>query len=173
VGSAFLDRGRVVSDGPDVPPHGYAHLLRVDGRPLEDLVSRRAIIAAYESARGAVGQAGAAPGLAVDVDVIARIAASGDGTAEAVIRHAIGTLGRALRPWLVSFGAEILVVGGSIAGSWELVGPALERVLLREGTPSAPAWRGGMIVRARDPEESPLVGAAWNAVDVRCRAEAS
>lgn len=173
VGSAFLDRGSVVADGPDVPPHGYAHLLRVDRRPLEDLVSRRAIIAAYESARGAASQGEAAPGTAVDVDVIARLAANGDGTAEAVIGDALDTLGQALRPWLVRFGAEILVVGGGIAGSWELVGPALERALLREGTPSAPAWRGGMTVRARDPEESLLVGAAWSTVDVRCRAEIS
>jgi glucokinase len=162
VGSAFLDHGRVIADGPDVPPHGYAHLLRVNGRPLEDLVSRRAIIAAYESAQAA------APGSAVDVDAIARLAASGDGPARAVIGQAIGTLGEALRPWLVRFGAEILVVGGGIAGSWELIGPALDRAFLREETPSAPAWRGGTIVRARDPEESNLVGAAWNTIDVRC-----
>jgi glucokinase len=162
VGSAFLDHGRVIADGPDVPRRGYAHLLRVNGRPLEDLVSRRAIIAAYESAQAA------APGSAVDVDAIARLAASGDGPARAVIGQAVGTLGKALRPWLVRFGAEILVVGGAIAGSWELIGPALDGALLREGTPSAPAWRGGMIVRARDPEEATLVGAAWNAVDIRC-----
>jgi glucokinase len=148
-----------------VPPHGYAHLLRVNGRPLEDLVSRRAITAAYGSAQGtaasqaaasqaAASQARSAPGPATDVDAIARLAASGDDTARTLIGHAIGTLGLALRPWLVRFGAEILVVGGGIAGSWELVGPTLERALLREETPAAPAWRGGVIVRACDPEES-------------------
>jgi glucokinase len=158
VGSAFLDHGRVIADRPDVPPHGYAHLLRVGGRPLEDLVSRRAIIAAYESVR-ATG-----PRPTVDVDAIARLAAGGDGAARVVIDEAIGTLGAALRPWLVRFGAEILVVGGGIAGSWELVGPVLDRALLDGGTPSAPAWRGGMIIRAADPERSTLVGAAWHTV---------
>ena len=39
VGSAFLDHGHVISDGPDVPPSGYAHLLRINGRPLEDVVT--------------------------------------------------------------------------------------------------------------------------------------
>lgn len=39
VGSAFLDQGRLVVSGPDVPPNGDVYLLRVDGRPLEDLVS--------------------------------------------------------------------------------------------------------------------------------------
>lgn len=165
VGSAFLDHGRVVSAGPDVPPGGYAHLLRVGRRPLEDLVSRRAITAAYASARAAGGRAGASPPRRpdLDVDAIAGLALSGDSTALSVIGDAIGTLGRALRPWLVRFRADILVVGGGLAGSWEVTGPALERGLFRSGTDPAPAWRGA-VARARDAEESALVGAAWHAV---------
>lgn len=41
VGSAFLDHGEPVNDGPDVPPDGSAHLLSYEGRPLEETVSRR------------------------------------------------------------------------------------------------------------------------------------
>ena len=169
VGSAFLDRGRVISDGPDVPPNGYAHLLRIDGRPLEDVVSRRAIIAAY--------QAAAEPGPVrppavdvdtVDVDTIERRAVDGDIIARGVLDHAIGALGQALRPWLVRFGAEILVVGGGIATAWELIEPALRGGLLRTdkaGALSGPAWTAGKIVHSGDPEGANLAGAAWHALN--------
>ena len=167
VGSAFLDRGHVISDGPDVPPNGYAHLLRIDGQPLEDVVSRRAIIAAYQWARSATESDTARPP-AVDVDTIERRAADGDAIARGVIDHAIGALGAALRPWLVRFGAEILVVGGGIATAWELIEPALRDGLLRTDTAdplSGQAWTGGKIVHSGDPEGSNLTGAAWHALN--------
>ncbi len=158
VGSAFLDRGHVISAGPDVPPNGYAHLLHIDGRPLEDVVSRRAIIAAYEAAEPETARP-----RVVDVDTVARRAADGDAIARGVLGHAIGALGQALRPWLVRFSAEILVVGGGITASWELIEPALRDGLLRDVTSSGPAWTGGTIVRSGDPEGSTLAGAAWHA----------
>jgi glucokinase len=160
VGSGFLDHGHVISSGPDVPPSGYAHLLRINGRPLEDVVSRRAIIAAYQSATGS-GTGGL---LAVDVDTIAQRAANGDAVALRVFDRAIGALGDALRPWLIRFGAEVLVVGGGMAASWEIIEPSLRDSLLYAGTPPGPAWKGGTIVHSRDTEESNLVGAAWHAM---------
>ena len=155
VGSAFLDDGRTVSAGPSVPPSGHAYLLRIDGRPLEDIVSRRAIVAAYqpEMAR----RAGA------DVDMIARYATDGDVVAQRVLEHAMGALGEALRPWLVRFNADILVVGGGMTASWELIEPALRAGLFHASSPAVPAWTGGTLVRSADPEESTLVGAAWQA----------
>lgn len=158
VGSAFLDCGHVISDGPDVPPSGYAHLLHINGRPLEDVVSRRAIIAAYRCAEPETAR----PPV-VDVDTIARRAADGDPIARAVLGRAIGALGQALHPWLVRFAAEVLVVGGGITASWELIEPALRAGLLRGDTLPGPAWAGGAIVRSGDPEGSTLAGAAWHA----------
>jgi glucokinase len=160
VGSAFLDHGHVISDGPDVPPGGYAHLLRINGRPLEDVVSRRAIIAAYQWATGS-GTAGTP---ALDVDAIAQRAADGDPVARSVFDRAIGALGGALRPWLIRFGAGVLVVGGGMAESWEIVEPPLRDSLLRAGPGPGPAWKGGTLVHSRDTEESNLVGAAWHAL---------
>jgi glucokinase len=157
VGSAFLDHGRTVSAGPSVPPHGYAHLLRIGGRPLEDVVSRRAIVAAYQSATAC--EAG------VDVDVIARYAAGGDAAARRVLDHAMGALGEALRPWLVRFNADVLVVGGGMAASWDLIEPALHASLFRTSGLGGPAWTGGRLARSADTEESNLVGAAWHAAN--------
>jgi glucokinase len=155
VGSAFLDHGRTVSANPRVPPKGHVYLLRIGGRPLEDFVSRRAIIAAYQSATAC--QAG------VDVDMIARNAADGDVVARRVLDHAVGALGEALRPWLVRFHADVLVLGGGMTASWDLIDPALRAALFRASGPAGPAWAGGTLVRSADPEESILVGVAWHA----------
>jgi glucokinase len=47
VGSAFVRDGVLVEDGDDVPPHGHVYLLTYDGRPIEDTVSRRALLRRY------------------------------------------------------------------------------------------------------------------------------
>src|SRR4029078_2642228 len=44
VGSGVVDEGRVVVDVPLVPPDGSVHLLSIDGLPLEESVSRRAML---------------------------------------------------------------------------------------------------------------------------------
>jgi glucokinase len=80
IGSAFLADGRIVSTGHDVPPRGEVHLVSIDGRPLEDTVSRRAIVAEY--ARLAGGDR-ARPALDV-VDIAAR-ARGGEAPAQAAI----------------------------------------------------------------------------------------
>ena len=135
IGSAFLADGSVVADGPSVPPDGDVHLLEIDGAPLEETVSRRAILAAY-------GRPG------VDVAEIAEAARSGEPHAREVLDTAFSALGQALRPWVGSFGATIVVVGGSMADSWDLVAEPL-RAGLGEVT----------VVRARLGEAAPLVGA--------------
>lgn len=150
IGSAFLADGRIVNTGPDVPPNGEVHLLSIDGRPLEDTVSRRAIVAAYARLAGDTGRAPVP-----DVVEIAARARRGEPPAQAAIGGPLRSLGRALAPWLARFGASALVVGGSMAGSWDLVEPPL---------------RAGMdlpieLLRARLPDDAGLIGAALHAVD--------
>lgn len=135
VGSAFLDAGVPVNDGPLVPPDGSAHLLVYAGRALEDTVSRRAIRAAYAQAAGVAagaeagsdgtGAGGAGAGGALDVRDIAALARGGDPAARAVLDGAFRALGEALAPWLDRFAATAVVIGGSIAASWDLIEPAL------------------------------------------------
>jgi glucokinase len=88
VGSSFLADGEIVNTGPDVPPDGRAHHLRIDGRPLEDVVSRRAIRSSYRAATGDT---------TADVREIAERARGGEGTARKVINAAMRALGAALR----------------------------------------------------------------------------
>ncbi|MGW5349765.1 ROK family protein [Streptomyces sp. NPDC004031] len=151
VGSAFLASGRLVDTGPEVPPGGYLHLLSVGGHPLEDTVSRRAILRRYAAERG-----GPQPG--VDVRDVAERARAGEGAASRTMRQTFQALGAATAPWLAAFRAGALVVGGSIAGAWDLVEPAL-----RDGMARAVPGTGIVPRRAAHPAEAPLLGAALHA----------
>ncbi|WP_194905476.1 ROK family protein [Catenulispora rubra] len=165
VGSCFLAGGKVVADGPDVPPQGRMDLLTHDGRPLEDTVSRRAIRAAYADVTGSPG--GPSQPDVKDLDVkgpdvkeIAERARAADAAAQQVLDHAMTALGLAVAPWLARFQATVLVVGGSLIGSWDLLARPLQAgIALAE---PAVAWRLG-VVRALMPLQAPLLGAAVGA----------
>lgn len=142
IGSGWVVDGQVVSSGPGVPPGGRAHRLVVDGVPLEDRVSRRAIRAAYGVADDPTGQ--------VDVRDIARRARDGEPRAGHVLRAAMRTLGGVLAPAAREFRADVVVVGGSMSASWDLLGPWF-----------AETFTAGIPVRlAADPEHAALFGAA-------------
>ncbi|GAA5193372.1 ROK family protein [Rugosimonospora acidiphila] len=151
VGSAFLDRGRIVADGPRVPPEGRADLLTINGQPLEQTVSTRAVLAAYRRAGGE-----ACDGVA---EVMARVA-HGDERAAGVVDEAYRLLGRALAPWLRRFEASVLVIGGGISAAWQFVAPPLG-----QGIQSADAEVAERVtvVRSPDAETSALRGAALRA----------
>jgi glucokinase len=144
VGSGWIVAGRAVAEGPCVPPDGKAHRLTVGGEPLEDRMSRRAIRAAYRASGGDPG---------ADVADIAAAARAGDAAATAVLRAALGALGAALGPCLRAFGAELLVVGGSMTGSWDLFEP-----WFRAAAPDLPP-----VAVAADATASALAGAARHA----------
>ncbi|MEV8314123.1 ROK family protein [Streptomyces sp. NPDC059900] len=120
VGSAFLADGAVRREGPGVPPGGRVDLLRWAGAPLEHFVSRRAILARYRSRHGfRDGDRG------MDVRDVAERARSGERWAAQVLDEALAALGTVLAPCVRDFGASAVVVGGAVALSWDLVGPAL------------------------------------------------
>lgn len=150
VGSAFLAAGKMVADGNLVPPEGRADLLEIGGRPLEDTVSRRAMLAAYQ---------------AQDVDVLQVFERARDGEQRAVevVDTAMTALGEALGPWFDRFGATVAVVGGAMSGSWDLIEPRLWRGLVA----AAPGLDGRLALRvAVQRELSLLVGAAWQCAQI-------
>jgi glucokinase len=156
VGSAFLDRGRPVNSGPTVPPDGSIHLVVHEGRPLEETVSRRAIRRAYAAAA-----AGSPDEAAPDVHVIAERFRMGDDLARAVLTHAFVGLGSALAPLVQRFEASILVIGGSMAGSWDIVEPAV-----RLGLSEAAFDLGRLEVRPAERNQvAALLGAAFWSVN--------
>jgi glucokinase len=148
IGSAFLADGEIRQGGAGVPVEGRLDLLRLAGQPLEDVVSARAIESAYQLRTGI-----AAPGIVH----IASQARGGDQVAAEVLRTAFEQLGAVLRPWLQDFGAKVLVVGGSMTGSWDLIGPALlEGIRAGDGT----SFAALQVSVATRPEEAALLGAA-------------
>jgi glucokinase len=151
VGSGFLSRGTPVVSGPHVPPDGEVYQLQIDGRALEETVSRRALLREYAR------RVSTSPG--ADVQDLADRARAGEAAANQVLRTAFARLGSALAPWLHRFEATALVVGGAMSHSWDLVHPALT-----EGIGSPPRDGPALhVLRARDPEGSALLGAAWRA----------
>ncbi len=109
VGSGFLCDGAIVDSGPTVPPEGRIDLTFIDGRPLEEVVSRRAVLREFGNIDG------------IDVRDIADQARIGRPTAISLFRTVFHQLGAAVGPWLDRFRAEAVVVGGSMVGAWDLI----------------------------------------------------
>ncbi|MBO0916517.1 ROK family protein [Streptomyces laculatispora] len=159
IGSSFLHHGRPVTEGPGVPTEGRAHRVTVDGLPLEEVVSRQAVRARYARAASLDGRAGVP-----DVGAIAALARGGDPCASATISGCFDALGRALAPWCAVFRPKVMVVGGSMAASWDLIGPALSAGLTTgadSAGPGADIVVAAMGLRtAQRPDDAPLIGAA-------------
>ncbi|MEV5981822.1 ROK family protein [Streptomyces sp. NPDC052114] len=147
VGSAFAVGGAVRREGPGVPPQGRVDLITAGGRPLEESVSRRAILARY----------GVVADRALDVSDVADRARSGERRARDVLDDAFTTLGAVLAPFLREFDATSLVVGGAMAASWDLLRPAL-----RAGLGDTPVTLRVAALGA----DAALVGAAAHAAAV-------
>jgi glucokinase len=127
---------------------------RIVGRPLEESVSRRAILARYAMLTDRV----LGPG--EDVRDIAERARGGEAAASAVFGEAFETLGWALGPWLTRFGATVLVVGGAVTNSWDLVSEPLATGL-RTADPTLP--NRVAVVRGQLGNDAALIGAAQHA----------
>lgn len=164
VGSAFLEHGYLVGSGPRVPPEGRVDLLLHDGAPLEDSFSQRAIRRAYRDEvrrRAAVADPQPDPeGADVsDVRAIAALARGGDPVARDVLSAAACALGTCIAPWVERFGATTLVIGGSMARSWDVLTSGFRAGLVGV----SPSLAGLPVVRGRRLDDAPLIGAASHA----------
>lgn len=150
VGSAFLADGAPVTDDPDVPEQGWVYLLTHEGKPLEETFSRRALLAAHAAAAGSAPEG--------DVREIFDLARAGEAEASRILSHGFRALALTVAPWVIRFGTTAMVLGGSMAGSWDLVTRWFTPVLLEQfRLAGAPAPD---VVAGRDGEHSALIGAA-------------
>ena len=147
LGSAFLADGRICSSGVGVPPDGRLDLIAFDGRPVEETVSRRGLLARYRADRSEVD---------LDVEHVAARARAGEAAARRTFAEVMAALGEFLAPWLGEFGASCLVVGGTIARAWDLIDPALRPALA--GLP-----RLEVVALAANLDDAALLGAAAHA----------
>lgn len=145
IGSGWIVDGEIVD--PGFPPGGRLHRLTISGKPLEDVVSRRAIRRAFAAAGGDAR---------ADVREIAAAARAGDALARRVLDTAFVELGRIVGSCQSGFRPAVLVVGGSMAASWDVIGPAFRAGAEGSALPE--------VRLAADSDRSPLVGAALHAV---------
>jgi glucokinase len=141
LGSAFLEQGSIVRTGGRVPPGGELYRVPFRNAPVEERISRRALLARYEAD-------------GVEVVEVARRARAGEQRARDVFDALSTDLADFLGPWLATFAPSCLVVGGSIARSWDL----LERGLSPLEADLA------VLTPAEHIDDAALLGAARHAV---------
>lgn len=140
VGCAFVVSEHHVTTGAGVPPGGEIWNFPYSGATVEDLISTRAIKAAYTKQTGHEKE----------VSAIAEAAAT-DATARSVFENFGGDLGSVLRDVIAPFHPERVMIGGGIARSAHLFLPAAEHKIAGLGFTLVPATLG---------DQAPLVGAA-------------
>jgi glucokinase len=146
LGGSFIENGENVNAGDGVPPDGEVWDLPYSGGILEDYVSARGVVAAYDRL-SAGGRHGTSSANRVSAKEIADLASQGSESAVNAFR-AMGTaIGQGLAPVLLRFEPEKLVIGGKVGQSLPLFGPAAARALAEAGMPNLsiiPAAEGNM-----------------------------
>lgn len=133
-GSAFVERGAVVGDGPLVPRNGRLGAVAFEDGIADDRLSTRGLVGRLGDRRS--------PREAADD------ARAGDGAARRTFRALGRDLSRFLAPWIERFEPDVLVVGGGMSRSLDLM-----------------EIRAATAVRAaRFPDDAGLVGAAYVAM---------
>jgi glucokinase len=139
LGSGFIEDGRAVTSGNQVPPDGEVWNLPYGGGILEDHVSARALTTAYATRPVGTGLPGpGVPGRGKTAREVSVLAAEGDETAVAAFRAMGEALGRGLVPVLERFEPEAVVIGGKVGQSLGLFAPAMRHALARAGLPNLP-----------------------------------
>jgi len=146
LGSGFLEGGVLVDDRSDVPPEGSLYLVPFRGGQVEEVVSSRGLLASYGT------DAGLAP---AEVVQLADRARAGEQRAREAFADVAAALGELVLPWVRSFQPTCLVVGGSIARSWDLLAPTLVSELACQTDLT--------VTRAANLDDAALLGAARHA----------
>jgi glucokinase len=134
LGSGFIEDGRAVTSGDQVPPDGEVWNLPHGGGILEDHVSARALTTSYGTRPDGTGL----PGTGKTAREVSALAAEGDETAVAAFLAMGEALGSGLVPVLARFEPEAIVIGGKVGQSLELFAPAMRQALAGAGLPNLP-----------------------------------
>lgn len=122
-GSAFVSDGVPVVEGELVPKMGCVWHLPFEAGIADDYFSTRWFIKRYKEETG------------FDVDGARPIADASktNEKAMAIFQEYGQNMGEFFSPWLKKFGANVLVIGGNIAGSYHLFDTAFENALAANG----------------------------------------
>jgi glucokinase len=115
LGSGFIDDGFPVFTGPSVPEDGFIYHLPFKDSIADDYFSTRGLIEKYASITGRKLKG---------VKEIAKEAPQNPDALK-VFEEFGAELAGLLSPWVERFGAQVLVVGGSISKAFDLFGPSM------------------------------------------------
>lgn len=114
-GSAFIRDRLPVLDGDDVPGQGCLWHLPYEGGIADDYFSTRGFLGRYRDASGKT------------VSGVKELAAmTGDESVKVLFEDFGYRLGIFLKPWIISSGSELLVLGGNISGAYPLFSDGLD-----------------------------------------------
>jgi glucokinase len=121
-GSAFISNRIPIVDGPEVPKLGCIYHLPYKDGIADDYFSTRGLLSRYKKLTGK------------DLSGVKELAqlALADKVVADLFTDFGDNAGAFLAPWLKSFGAEILVIGGNISHAYNLFGEVFEDRLKKE-----------------------------------------
>lgn len=122
-GSAFLKDHIPVVSGEEVPENGMMYHLPFEKETADDYFSTRGLVYRYYERTGEQ--------LAGVRELAGR--ASGDPVAQDLFHDFGLKLGQFLKPWILKFGVEVLVIGGNISNAYPLFGESLNSSFAEEG----------------------------------------
>jgi glucokinase len=125
LGSAFIAEGKIITEGDNLPPHGWLYGLPFGTQRADDVFSTRGLLARLRE-RG------------IHTADIASALQDPNEQALAQVFDSFGAdLGAFLKPYVLAFRADAVLVTGGIAGAWERFAISLVRALpvpARKGT---------------------------------------
>jgi glucokinase len=127
LGGSFIEDGKNVEQDARVPLGGEVWDLPYKEGILEDYVSARAVVAAYDTLK---------PDEQRSAQSIAHLALQGDPEATKAYETMGMELGRGLAAVFAHFAPEKIVIGGKVGLSLKLFQPALQQALTDAGLPS-------------------------------------
>jgi glucokinase len=118
IGSAFVEEGRLMTHTPNVPLNGYLYNMPLKGRQAEDYLSTRWFTSTYAERTGKKLEG---------VKELVALAQQGDPLALRMFEEMGQHLEECLRPWLLLFRPERVVLGGNISKAYPYFCQALTR----------------------------------------------
>lgn len=124
LGSAFVAEGHLITQGDNVPPHGWLYSCMFENQRADDVFSTRGLLTRLRE-RGIQ-----------TADILSAMSHADENTLTEALASFGAALGTFLKPFVSNYRADAVLVTGGIAEAWDRFAPALMQSL------SVPVLRG-------------------------------
>jgi len=147
-----------IAPGPDAPLCGCGRRGCLEARASGTAIAREARLAVERGEKTSLAGILARTGR-LSPRAVAEAARAGDAVARRVFEEAAGHLGTAVATAVNLFNPEAVIIGGGVAGAWDLLAPVLERAVAERTFPPNLKFLRGVFPAALG-EDAGAVGAA-------------